>query len=97
MNNDDLNQIKVNVLSITKNISNMVNTISNLDKSLSMIDDIEQPEEFKEAAIAYSYAKDKFISYLLTVTDSLSLTLMDVIEYVQSSPKAKLWTPESVR
>ena len=93
MTNDQLNQIKIEVNLISKDISQMVHSMSDLAKSMDKIDDKEQPEEFQEAAILYSQSNNQLTTFLLTVADSLSLTLLNVIKDIQSSPKAKLWVP----
>jgi predicted translin family RNA/ssDNA-binding protein len=93
MNNDELNQVKTEVQLISREISQMITSINDLAKSMNAIDNEEQPEEFKEAAVLYSQAKNQLTQYLLTVADNLSLVLMGIIEEVQSGPKAKLWTP----
>lgn len=97
MTNDHLNQIKSEIGIISLNVNQLIDNMNNLHKNLSEIDNDEQPEEFKEAAVLYSQSKNQLTSYLITTVDSLSVTLLDVIEYVQVSPKAKLWVPEGVR
>jgi hypothetical protein len=97
MTNDQLEQIKVDLETIANNSMKMVQNINNLSNNMGKIDNETQPDEFKDAAVLYSQAKNQLTAYLLTVVDSLGLTLLDVIEYVQSSPKQKLWTPEGVR
>jgi hypothetical protein len=97
MTNDQLNQIKSEVEILSNNITELIVNMNNVAEKMSAIDDATQPEEFKEAAILYSQSKNQLTTYLLTAVDSLGITLLDVIEYVQSSPKAKLWVPEGSR
>ena len=97
MNNEQLNQLKVELEVISNNVQRMIIIMNNHGKNLQEIDSETQSEEFNEALKAYSKSKNELTSYLLTVVDALGVTLLDVIEYVQSSPKAKLWVPESVR
>ena len=97
MTNDQLEQVKVELAAIVNNVQQMILQMNDLGNIVQEIDGEAQPEEFKEAAVLYSQSKNQLTSYLLTVVDSLGITLLDVIEYVQSSPKGKLWVPESVR
>ena len=97
MNNDQLNKIPGNIEMISNNITELINNMNSAADVMKDIDAETQPEEFTEAARLYGQSKNELTSYLLTAVDALGLTLLDVVEYVQSSPKAKLWTPESVR
>lgn len=97
MNNEQLNQLKVELEVISNNVQQRIIIMNNHGQKLQEIDSEAQSEEFNEAATSYSKSKNELISYLLNAVDILGLTLLDVIEYVQSSPKAKLWVPESVR
>ena len=93
MDNDILDQMKVDLKVIANKVMQMVTTMNNFGKTLQAIDSKEQPEEFQEAATLYSQSKNQLTEYLLIVVDDLGVALLDVIEYVQSSPKQKLWVP----
>jgi septal ring factor EnvC (AmiA/AmiB activator) len=94
MTNNELNQIKTNINLISNNILRMMNTLDDLTTNINGINDQEEPEKFQEAALSYSQAKNQFTSYLLEVVDNLSLTLIEMIEYLQVSPGPKLWVPK---
>ena len=97
MTNEQLNQLKIELETISNNVQRMIIIMNSHGKNLQEIDSEAQPEEFNEALKAYSKSKNELTSYLLTVVDALGVTLLDVIDYVQSSPKQKLWVPEGVR
>lgn len=97
MDINDLNKIKSDMNLVNAKIDKVLAAVGEAEDNLNKINPEEQPEEFQRAAIVYSQSKDNLTGLLLRVVDSLEITLFEVIEYTQSSPKARLWTPESVR
>jgi len=93
MTNEQLDTIKVNLELISNHINDLVIRMNDLGKVVTEINNEEQPEEFMQASVAYSQAKNNLTTYLLNAVDSLGLTLLDVIAFAQSTPKAKIWIP----